>query len=47
MENNRILVVDDDPSVRRIICRVLGSEGLSTEEADGGVAAVRMAMSNP
>ena len=47
MENNRILVVDDDPSERRIICRVLGSEGLSTEEADGGVAAVRMAMSNP
>lgn len=47
MENNRILVVDDDPSVRRIICRVLGSEGISTEEADGGVDAVRMAVSNP
>ncbi len=47
MENNRILVVDDDPSVRRIICRVLGSEGLSTEEADGGLAAVRMAEATP
>lgn len=45
MEHNSILVVDDDPAIRRIICRVLNSEGIATEEAGGGVEAVRMAMS--
>ena len=45
MEHNSILVVDDDPAIRRIICRVLNSEGIATEEAGGGVEAVRMAQS--
>lgn len=46
MKRNTILVVDDDPSIRRIICRILTSEGLSTEEASGGVEAVQKAEAN-
>ena len=42
-EQQNILVVDDDPAIRRIICRVLGAEGFSTEEAPGGIEAVHMA----
>ncbi|MEF9954898.1 MAG: response regulator transcription factor [Clostridium sp.] len=45
MNNNPILVVDDDPSIRRIICRILNSEGMTTQEAGGGAAAVQMAES--
>lgn len=45
MNNDPILVVDDDPSIRRIICRILNSEGMSTQEAGGGTAAVQMAES--
>ncbi|MEF9940096.1 MAG: response regulator transcription factor [Clostridium sp.] len=45
MNNNPILVVDDDPSIRRIICRILNSEGMTTLEAGGGAAAVQMAES--
>lgn len=40
MARSKILVVDDDPSVRRIICRILNSEGMDTEEASGGLEAV-------
>lgn len=43
MDRKKILVVDDDPSIRRIICRILNSEGLTTEEAAGGLEAVQMA----
>ena len=43
MDRKKILVVDDDPSIRRIICRILNSEGLTTEEASGGLEAVQMA----
>lgn len=46
MTYNQILVVDDDASIRRIICRILNSEGLPTEEAGGGLEACRMAESN-
>lgn len=42
-EHQTILVVDDDPAIRRIICRVLSSEGFSTESAGGGLDAVHMA----
>ncbi len=42
-EHQTILVVDDDPAIRRIICRVLSSEGFSTEAAAGGLEAVHMA----
>jgi len=43
MDRNKILVVDDDPSIRRIICRILNSEGMTTDEASGGLEAIRMA----
>lgn len=43
MNRDTILVVDDDPSIRRIICRILNSEGIATEEAGGGLDAVSMA----
>ena len=42
-EQQHILVVDDDPAIRRIICRVLRAEGFSTEEAPGGIEAVHLA----
>lgn len=47
MSSNSILVVDDDPSIRRIICRILNSEGMSTQEAGGGIEAVQLAESQP
>lgn len=46
-ELQTILVVDDDPAIRRTICRVLSSEGFSTEEACGGLEAVHKAESQP
>lgn len=45
MSNELILVVDDDPSIRRIICRVLNSEGMATKEAGSGIEAVQTAVS--
>lgn len=45
MARSKILVVDDDPSIRRIICRILNSEGMATEEASGGLDAIQMAES--
>lgn len=47
MKRDKILVVDDDSSIRRIICRILNSEGLSTDEASGGLEAVQMAEAHP
>lgn len=32
----RVLVLDDDPEVRRIVVRMLEDEGYTTSEADGG-----------
>ncbi len=46
MARSKILVVDDDPSIRRIICRILNSEGMATEEASGGLEAIQMAEAN-
>lgn len=43
IERNRILVVDDDASIRRMVCRVLNSEGFLTEEASGGLEAIQKA----
>lgn len=43
MARNKILVVDDDPSIRRIICRILNSEGMETDEAGGGLEAIQKA----
>lgn len=47
MNRNKILVVDDDPSVRRMICRILDSEGLSAQEASSGLEAIQLAQSHP
>lgn len=46
MNRSKILVVDDDSSIRRIVCRILNSEGFSTEEASGGLEAIQKALSN-
>lgn len=43
MNHDMILVVDDDSSIRRIICRILNSEGIATEEASGGLEAIHLA----
>lgn len=47
MSSDPILVVDDDPSIRRVICRILNSEGMATQEACCGIDAVRMAQAQP
>lgn len=43
VEQAKILVVDDEPFVRRTISRVLSSEGMSIAEASDGPGAVRAA----
>lgn len=40
-----ILVVDDDPSVRRLICDVLEHEGYAVRLAEDGYAALRLVRS--
>lgn len=47
MERSKILVVDDEKLVRRMIARVLESEGMSIAEAENGLDAVRMAKAQP
>ena len=47
MERSKILVVDDEKLVRRMIARVLDSEGMSIAEASNGLDAVRMAKAQP
>ena len=42
MDGHKILIVDDDASVCRVISRVLNSEGMFTVEAQSGPEAVRM-----
>src|SRR5947207_14625935 len=36
----RVLVVDDDPAMRRVCARVLGNEGWEVVVVDGGKAAL-------
>ena len=43
MERSKILVVDDEKLVRRMIARVLESEGMSIVEASNGLDAVQLA----
>jgi CheY-like chemotaxis protein len=43
----RILVVDDEPAVRRYVCRVLESEGYVVQEAADGVQALELVRSDP
>ena len=47
-EQCRVLIVDDDPSTREMMTRLLGKEGWQTEEAENGkVALARMVASPP
>ncbi len=41
----RILVVDDEPRVRRLVSRALGSEGIETDQASEGQEGLRKALS--
>ena len=43
MERSKILVVDDESLVRRMIIRVLSSEGMQVTEAESGPEAIRLA----
>jgi CheY-like chemotaxis protein len=45
--SERILVVDDDPAVRRILCRMLVGLGYRPIEAGSGEQALRLAQSEP
>lgn len=42
---NKVLVVDDDPAVRRLVCDVLQAYGYTTAAAADGFAALRMVAS--
>jgi CheY-like chemotaxis protein len=42
---SKVLVVDDDPSIRRLVCDVLQAYGYSTVAAEDGFAALRMVQS--
>ncbi|MGI6402651.1 MAG: response regulator transcription factor [Oscillospiraceae bacterium] len=46
MERARILVVDDESMVRRLISRVLSTEGMRVSEAKNGQEAIQMATEN-
>ncbi len=43
----RILVVDDEPAVRRYVCRVLDSAGFVVDEAADGAEALERVRSDP
>lgn len=40
MEQNKILIVDDDPNIREVLSVLLGSEGYSVAQAEDGNAAL-------
>jgi CheY-like chemotaxis protein len=43
----RVLVVDDDPELRRLVCRVLLGKGMQVEEASRGLEALNHIKSSP
>ena len=47
MSHNRILVVDDDPDIRKVLSVLLGSEGFAVEEAENGRKAVERVLVGP
>lgn len=40
MDNNKILIVDDDPNIREVVSVLLGSEGYHVEQAEDGSEAL-------
>jgi len=42
-----VLVVDDEAALRRLLCRVIESEGVSVAEAESGEDALRMSSDAP
>src|SRR3954454_2471554 len=45
--NERILVVDDEETIREIVCSMLGAADYRCEEADSGVSALAVLGSDP
>jgi two-component system KDP operon response regulator KdpE len=43
----RILVIDDEPAIRRFAARALSSAGFAVDEAAGGHEGLRIALSDP
>lgn len=41
MEQNRILIVDDDPNIREVLSVLFGSEGYSVDQAEDGEEALK------
>jgi CheY-like chemotaxis protein len=44
---NRILIIDDDPSIRQMICRMLEREGYEVDTAANGREGVQKYRANP
>jgi CheY-like chemotaxis protein len=42
---SKVLVVDDDPAIRRLVCDVLQAYGYSTVDAADGFSAIRLVQS--
>ena len=44
---HRILVVDDEPAVREVLCKLLTREGYAVEQAGNGLDALRIHSKDP
>jgi PleD family two-component response regulator len=47
LENSRILLIDDDPLIRRIVTKTLTAEGYQVQEAASGMEGLALAKSQP
>lgn len=47
MSDGRVLVVDDDDTVREVVCRYLVASGFEVTEAGDGTAALELALADP
>jgi DNA-binding response OmpR family regulator len=45
MSRDRVLLIDDEPGVRRFVSRALRAEGVDVDSADGGEKGYRLALS--